>query len=147
VDHGRSTRVIPEEDRGPAWLRDYGYTDFGNIEADIAAMQEFAAKLAADVQNNYAPHLRGVTDAMMTQLPIADPSFHELASFLEAHRAAQDVTHQNVYYYASGTDNLATVAHGVSELYRGSDAFARARVDDVEAEFRKLSIPSAGGDA
>jgi hypothetical protein len=39
--------MIPEEDRGPAWLRDYGYTDFGDIEADLVAMEEFAKKLAS----------------------------------------------------------------------------------------------------
>jgi len=38
--------MIPEEDRGPAWLRDYGYADFGQIEADIQAMERFAATLA-----------------------------------------------------------------------------------------------------
>ena len=138
--------MIPEEDRGPSWLRDYGHTDFGAIEADIAAMQEFAAKLAADVQNNYAPHLTGVSDAMRTQLPVPDPAFTELASFLEAHRSAQSVTQQNVYYYAPGTDNLATVVQGVSEQYRGSDAFAKAQVSDVAAQFKKLAMPSVEGD-
>lgn len=138
--------MIPEEDQGPTWLRDYGHTDFGAIEADIAAMQEFAAKLQEDVRGNYAPYLQGVTDAMLTQLPIPNPGFEELTSFLETHRIAQDVTQQNVYYYAPGTANLATVVQGVSEQYRGSDAFAQAKVSDVHAQFKKLAMPPAKGD-
>ena len=131
--------MIPEEDRGPGWLRDYGYTDFGTIEADIAAMQEFAAKLAADVQNNYSPHLAGVSESMLTRLPPPDARFSELVAFMEAHRAAQDVTQQNVYNYANGTDNMAKVVEEVSNQYRGTDAFARARVADVHSAFEKVA--------
>ena len=141
--------MIPEEDRGPSWLRDYGNTDFGNIEADIAAMQEFATRLAADVRSNYAPHLTDVSDAMLTRLPVPDARFTELVSFIDAHRVAQGRTQQNVYNYANGTDNMARVAHEVSEQYRGADAFASARVADVQSAFDKVaeSQKAAGGDA
>jgi hypothetical protein len=134
--------MIPEEDRGPAWLRDYSYTDFGEIAADIAAMKEFAAKLAADVQNNYSPHLTSVSEAMMTRLPPPDGRFSELVAFMTAHHAAQGATHENVYNYASGTDNMATVVQEISEKYRGADAFARAQVSDVESAFNNLSVPT-----
>jgi len=141
--------VIPEEDRGPAWLRDYGYTDFGDIAADIAAMEEFAKKLAADVQNNYVPHLTGVTDAMLTQLPPPAATFPELVDFMTAHQAAQDTTQTNVYNFAAGTNQFATVAQTISAEYHGTDAFSRARVDDVDKAFeRTTSVDSdhAGGD-
>jgi hypothetical protein len=127
--------MIPDEDRGPAWLRDYGFTDFGNIEADIAAMEEFAKKLAADVQNNYVPHLAGVTDAMLTQLPAAATTFPELVDFLTTHRDAQDVTQQNVFAFAAGTSSFATVAETLSHDYRGTDARSHARVSDVKTAF------------
>jgi hypothetical protein len=141
--------VIPEEDRGPAWLRDYGYTDFGDIAADIAAMEEFAKKLAADVQSNYSPHLTGVSEAMLTRLPPPDGRFSELVSFMTAHHAAQGVTHENVYNYANGTDNMATVAQEISQKYRGTDAFAKAQVSDVRSAFNKLAVSEAetNGDA
>jgi hypothetical protein len=136
--------MILEEDRGPAWLRDYGFTDFGNIEADIAAMEEFAKRLAADVQKNYVPHLAGVTDAMLTQLPPAATTFPELVDFMTTHQQAQDVTQQNVFNFANGTNHFAEAAHTISEEYRGSDALAHARVSDVDRAFDKAVNPETG---
>ena len=135
--------MIPEDDRVPAWLRDYGYTDFSRIEADIAAMETFAAKLSASVRNSYAPHLSGVTGAMSTRLPPPPSEFVELLTFLFAHNEAQNVTHQNVYNYANGTQGFATAAADISKDYGGSDAFARAKVADVQEAFRKVGITPA----
>jgi hypothetical protein len=136
--------MIPEEDRGPAWLRDYGFTDFGNIEADIAAMEEFASKLAADVEKNYVPHLTSVTDAMLTELPPPAATFSELVDFFTVHREAQDATQQNVYNFANGTYHFATAAQTISTDYRGSDAFSHARVRDVDKAFDKATSPENG---
>ncbi|MEV4344812.1 hypothetical protein AB0J83_10075 [Actinoplanes sp. NPDC049596] len=135
--------LIPEEDRGPAWLRDYGTTDFGQIEADIQAMEQFAAKLAANVKDSYAPHLESVSESMGTPLPSPDGRFAELASFLLAHRDAQDVTHQNVYNYANGTQGFASAASDISKKYAGSDAFSHAKVTDVDKAFDKYGVPAS----
>jgi hypothetical protein len=132
--------MIPEEDRGPAWLRDYRYADFGQIEADIQAMEQFAAKLSDNVKGSYAPHLTSVTDAMSTRLPNPPGEFVELASFLVAHNEAQDVTHQNVYSFANGTQVLASAAADIGKKYSGSDAFAHAKVSDVESALKKVCI-------
>lgn len=139
--------MIPEEDRGPAWLRDYGYTNFGDIEADIRAMEQFAAKLAADVQDNYLPHMSSVTDAMLTELPPPAATFPELVTFMEQHQMAQDATHVNVYNFANGTNRFATAAKKISEEYEGADAFSRARVADVEQAFQAAEAPEGAGDA
>ena len=40
--------ALPDEDLGPAWLRNWEY-----IEADIQAMDDFATKLRAEVETNY----------------------------------------------------------------------------------------------
>ncbi|WP_328462364.1 hypothetical protein OHA21_35025 [Actinoplanes sp. NBC_00393] len=136
--------MIPDEDLGPAWLRDYGHTDFGDIEADILAMEEFAARLKADVEQNYSPRALEVTDTMLTTLPPADERFSELHLFLAAHERAQDTALQNVYNYANGTYGFATAAREVSEQYRGADAYARARVTDVHAGLRIAGILPAG---
>ena len=133
--------MVPEEDGSPGWLRDYGFTDFGSIAADISAMEEFAKKLATDVQNNYVPHLAGVTDAMLTELPPAATTFPELIEFLTTHRQAQDVTQQNVFNFANGTNHFAKAASSISAEYRGSDAFAHARVSDVDKAFDKAVNP------
>lgn len=134
--------MIPDEDRGPAWLRDYGSADFGQIEADIRAMEQFAAKLSDNVKGSYAPHLSAVTDAMSTRLPDPPGEFVELLTFLFAHNEAQDVTHQNVYNYANGTQGFATAAADISRKYTGSDAFAHAQVADVDKALDRVGIPT-----
>lgn len=141
--------MIPEEDRAPAWMRDYGDSDFGDIAADIAAMEQFAKELAADVQNDYVPHLSGVTDAMLTQLPPPAATFPELVDFMTAHNEAQGVTQENVFNFANGTNHLATAARSISDAYRGSDAFSHARVGDVERALHSAArpAPTTGGHA
>ena len=134
--------MIPEEDLGPAWMRDYGYTDFSQIEADIQAMEHFAQKLSANVADSYAPHLTTVTDEMSTKLPDPPSEFIELYTFLFVHRDAMDVTHQNVYNYANGTQGFASAAEDISKTYSGSDAFAHAKVRDVDKAFDRVGIPA-----
>ena len=134
--------MIPEEDRGPAWLRDYGYADFGQIEADITAMEKFASQLSANVKGSYAPHLSTVSDAMSTRLPDPPGEFVELVSFLTLHNEAQNVAHQNVYNYANGTQRFATAAEDISRTYSGADAVAHAKVSDVDKAFAKVGIPA-----
>jgi hypothetical protein len=130
--------MLSEEDRGPAWLRDYGFTDFSQIEADIKAMEQFATKLSANVKDDYAPHLSTVTTAMSTRLPDPPGEFTELTSFLVVHNDAQNVAHQNVYNYANGTQGFATVAKDISQKYDGSDAFSHAKVADVDQAFNQV---------
>ncbi|MBU2662902.1 hypothetical protein KOI35_05215 [Actinoplanes bogorensis] len=136
--------MIPQEDLGPAWLRDYGTTDFGAIEADIQAMEKFAAQLAANVQDSYAPHMASISESMGAELPHPPGEFVELTSFLTAHNMAQDVTHQNVYNYANGTQSFATAASEVSKQYSGTDAFSHARVSDVNKALDDVGIPAQG---
>jgi hypothetical protein len=138
--------MFAEEDRGPAWLRDYGNTDFGDIAADIAAMEEFAKKLAADVEKNYVPHLTGVTDAMLTELPQPAATFPELVDFMTAHNTAQTITQENVFNFANGTNHFATAAETISNEYRGSDAFSQARVKDIDRAFDKTHFSGTGTD-
>jgi len=137
---------IPEEDLGPRWLRDYG-GGFGDIAADIQAMEEFAAKLSAEVRDNYLTHLPQVTEAMLTRLPSPMEGFDELLRFMRAHRDAQDATQENVYNYGSGTHGIANAARTISQQYRGADAFARARVADVNRAFdQTATVEPAGND-
>jgi len=141
---------IPQEDLGPQSLRNYGFTDFGDIAANIEAMEEFASRLAADVQKSYVPHMERVTKSMGVQLP--EPvGFPELHAFLTAHRSAQEVAQNNIYQFAGGTEHFATAATDISKKYRGADAFARAKVSDVDTAFTKIATqstdPSAQGDA
>ncbi|MBE1487001.1 hypothetical protein [Plantactinospora soyae] len=119
--------MIPEEDRGPAWLRDYG----GSIEADIQRMEEFAKQLTAEVQKNYVPHMEEVQADMLPDLP-GPVDFPELFEFMTAHRTVQQDTSTRVWEVGDGTGGLATAAETVSKNYGQADAFSHARVRDVE---------------
>ncbi len=123
----------PMEDRGPAWMQDYGFDDF-QVNADITAMEQFAAKLHNDVANNYDPHA-AVVVPLMTTATSAPVEYSELYSFLFVHREAQMSAANNIYYFSSGTSKFAEAAQQVSKDYRGSDAFAHAKVSDVEDAF------------
>lgn len=132
--------ALPEEDLGPRSLRDYGFTDFGDIAADVTAMEEFAKRLAGDVEKSYVPHMERVTNSMSVSLP-EPQGFPELTSFLTVHRDAQIATQTNIYNFANGTNHFALAAQDISKKYQGSDAFAHAKVSDVEVSFEKAAVP------
>jgi hypothetical protein len=124
-----------EFDPGPSWLKDYGFTDFDQIEADVSSMEQFATQLKGAVSKNYDTHLPVVQQLMMTELPSPPAEFSELSSFLIVHNDAQNVSQQNVFLYSPGTVEFADAAQSVSRDYRHSDAFSHAKVSDVTAAF------------
>ncbi|GIE83690.1 hypothetical protein [Actinoplanes regularis] len=111
---------------------DLGHDD-GHISADITAMEDFARNLLAYVDDHYAPHADNLANQLLTRLPAADGRFNELAAFVGVLEWAQDSCQQNIYNFANGAHGFAKAAEQVSGLYRGSDAFARARLADVES--------------
>jgi hypothetical protein len=131
--------MLSEEDRGPAWLQNYGFTDFSQIEADVTAMEQFATQLRGDVTKNYETHVPVVQQLMLTRLPDPPAAFAELSSFLIVHNDAQNVSQQNVFQFGKGTLQAADAAKKVSSDYRGSDAFSHAKVTDVNQAFRTVS--------
>jgi hypothetical protein len=131
--------MLDPDDQGPSWLKDYGFTDFGSIEADITAMEQFATKLQGDVMNNYETHRPTVQTLMLTQLPSPPTEFSELCSFLIVHNDAQDVSQQNVFQFGPGTQQFAEVAKDIGGHYRHSDAFSHAKVSDVKSAFNAVA--------
>jgi hypothetical protein len=135
--------VIPEEDRGPAWLRDYG----GTIEADIQRMEEFAASLEAEVKKNYVPHMRELQDEMVADRPEVASDFTELYSFMQAHRDVQQVASDSIWGVGDGTGRIANAAKIVSQNYANSDAFSYARVTEVERALDQTGVaPPTNGE-
>ncbi|MFG2099124.1 hypothetical protein ACGFJ5_00825 [Micromonospora echinaurantiaca] len=125
--------MIPEEDRPASWLRGYG-----GIEADIRKMREFADRLQAEVERNYAPHLSYIAEDMTAKVPNPADAFIELVDFLRAHHETQQAAADMVWGLGGVTGHLAAAAATVAEQYTGSDAFSSARVADVE---RALAAP------
>jgi hypothetical protein len=109
--------------------------DFASIETDIRAMEEFAATLANEIQTGYEPHLQQVVTAMMTELPGGSANFPELQSFLKVHHEVQQQTFANTFNFRDGTHQFATVAKSISEEYGDSDAYAHAKVRDINEAF------------
>ena len=114
----------------PAQTPGSGYSEIHGIEADIAAMEDFAAALAAEVEKNFGPESIRLTSQLRADFPGA-ATFRELTWFVEAHEQAKNATYQNVFQFRRGTHGLATAAKKVSDEYRGADAFSSARASDV----------------
>ncbi|MEU8263495.1 hypothetical protein AB0C02_23075 [Micromonospora sp. NPDC048999] len=121
--------MIPEEDRPAGWLRGYG-----GIEADIRQMREFADRLQDEVTRNYAAHLSYIADDMKTPIPNPADAFIELVHFLQAHHETQQATVHMVWDLSPATGHLADAAGRIADQYVHTDAFAAARVVDVERE-------------
>ena len=132
--------MIPEEDRPASWLRDYG-----GIEADIRQMSEFADRLQAEVERNYAPHLPYIADDMTAVVPNPCDAFVELVQFLHAHWETQQATANMVHDLGGATGHLASAAARIASGYQGADAFAAARVADVEAALANPYSTMPGG--
>jgi hypothetical protein len=118
--------AIPEEDLGPAWLRDWAH-----IEADIKAMEDFATKLRREVEVNYAPHVGKVHEDMMAGLPSPPSEFGELVDLLTTHHQSQQATSDLVHFYGNATGGMANAASEIGKQYGQADAFSSARVTDV----------------
>jgi hypothetical protein len=69
-----------------------------------------------------------------------------LVDFMTAHHAAQSTTQTNVYNFANGTNHFAAAAETISVEYRGTDAFAQARVNDVDQAFVKSYASESGSE-
>ncbi|MEU5562357.1 MULTISPECIES: hypothetical protein [Micromonospora] len=131
--------MIPGEDRPPAWLSGYG-----SIDADIRQLREFADRLTAEVERNYAPHLPRIAEDVTAPLPNPCDAFIELVHFLQAHHETQQASVDMVWGVCGATGHLAAAAGTVADRYAGADAFSAARVADVE---HALANPRAVGAA
>ncbi|MFI0792814.1 hypothetical protein ACH4OY_08950 [Micromonospora rubida] len=125
--------MTPEEDRPTPWMSDYG-----GIEADIRQLRDFADRLQAEVERNYAPHLSYIADDMKAKIPNPADAFVELVQFLQAHNETQQATATMVWSVGGATDRLAAAAGRIATKYADTDAFSAARVSDVE---RALADP------
>lgn len=131
--------ALPEEDRGPVWLRDWQY-----IEADIQAMDDFAQKLRAEVETNYAAHLTPICDDMTTPLPTVDARFTELVTLLTTHQQATDTTTHQVRDYANRSAGIAHAASEISTNYGNADAFAQATLNAVNKALGSTGVAAPG---
>jgi hypothetical protein len=134
---------IPEEDLGPSWLRDYGSlydiggqdgsgTDGGTgVTVDMPAMKDFASALQTNVDDDYKPHANKVFEDMAVPAE-GQTSFLELWWALLQHDQVKVAATDNVANQGNGAAVFATAAEEISKRYQQSDAFAAARLADVQ---------------
>jgi hypothetical protein len=144
---------IPDEDLGPRWLRDYeslyniGDTNAGadsgtGVRVDMPALEEFAAALHNNVDNDYNPHAHKVFDDMAVPAE-GQLNFLELWWALEQHDQVKVAATDNVANHGNGAKVFASAADEISKRYQASDAYAAARLNDVHQYLGTTPQPPA----
>jgi hypothetical protein len=144
---------LPEEDRGPAWLRDWGnstgHTDVDNfsgyvdpdaLSVDIGSLVAFAQALQAEHEQDYVPHVQKVFEQMSAVAAPPDGRFIELTEGLTHHRDMLVQTSTAMANHDKAIIAFVEAARAISTAYRNADAMSAATVYDVEANLESTSI-------
>lgn len=136
---------LPEEDKGPPWLRDWGsktgftgtdsfsgHVDGQSLAVDINSLVAFADALQTEHEQDYRPHVREVFDGMAAQPADPDERFVELAEAMTHHRDMLVQTSTALVNHDKAIMAFVAAARAISEEYRGADAMSAAKLDDVE---------------
>jgi hypothetical protein len=137
---------LPEEDRGPGWLRDWGsktgfteldsfsgYVDSNALAVDIRTLVAFADALEAEHEQDYRPHVREVYEGMMASPAGPDARFIELTEAMTHHRDMLVQTSTALTNHDKAITAFVAAARTISAEYRGADALSAAKVGDVES--------------
>ncbi len=137
---------LPEEDRGPAWLRDWGrstgytesnpqtgWVDGSALQVDVQDLLAFATALQTEFEQDYLPHVDEVYRLMEKTPASPDERFVELTESMTHHREmlvrASDTLEQHKFAVVA----FFEAARKIGNDYRGTDELTAARVGDVEA--------------
>ncbi|HZM74766.1 MAG TPA: hypothetical protein VFC19_03515 [Candidatus Limnocylindrales bacterium] len=136
---------LPEEDKGPAWLRDWGsktgftgtdsfsgYVDGQSLAVDIDSLVAFANALQAEHEQDFRPHVREVFEGMAAEPAGPDARFIELNEVMLHHRDMLVQTSTALANHDTAIMAFCAAARAISEEYRGADAMAAAKVSDIE---------------
>jgi hypothetical protein len=143
---------LPEEDRGPAWLRDWGretgHTDLDTftgtvdpnaLSVDISSMIAFAQALHNEHQQDYRPHVQTVFDQMTAVVSAPDERFIELTESLTHHRDMLVQTSTAIANHDKAIIAFVEAAMAIGKEYRNADALSAATVYDVETGLSNTS--------
>lgn len=147
---------LPEEDRGPAWLRDWGrntgytssdpmsgWVDSNALAVDIQDLLAFSSALQTEHTEDYQPHLSEVFGRMATEVPNPDQRFIELTEAMTHHRDMLIQASTTLKAHDNAVVAFAEAAKTIGESYRGADELTAARVGDVEANLGGVQQPAA----
>lgn len=115
-----------------------------DVMVNMPAMIEFASALQRNVDDDYVPAAQYVFNNMSVQ-PEGQPSFVEIWSALEQHDQVKMTATDNVANFANGAKVFANAAQEISRRYRETDAFAAARLTDVQQHLGTTPEPPPAG--
>jgi hypothetical protein len=144
---------LPEEDKGPAWLRNWGnstghtdsnvftgYVDPDALSVDIGSLVAFAQALQAEHEQDYRPHVQTVFDQMSATVAPPDARFVELTEGLTHHRDMLVQTSTAIANHDKAVIAFVEAARAISTEYSNADAMSAATVSDVEAGLTNTSV-------
>jgi hypothetical protein len=144
---------LPEEDRGPAWLRDWGnetgHTDVDNfsgyvdpdaLSVDIGSLVAFAQALQSEHEQDYRPHVQTVFRQMSAVVAPPDARFVELTEGLTHHRDMLVQTSTAMAAHDKAIIAFVEAARAISTEYRNADAMSAATVSDVTSNLESTSV-------
>lgn len=141
---------LPEEDRGPAWLRDYGrgsgYTksnamtgyDEGSLAVDLASLLDFATALENEHTLDYRPHVDTVFKDMSAKPADPPGDFIELVQSMSWQRELLVQTSDALIKHDKAVLAFIAAARQISSQYGEADALGAAKAQDVN---RHLTTP------
>jgi hypothetical protein len=131
--------VIPDEDLGPAWLRDEV-----SIDVQIDGLRSFAQALLQDLDKNFGTHLPQIYDVMSKHACVGDGLFFvEMDEVRNRHYECLTAIVNLLRDYASGTYAMGKGADTVAKNYTDADSLAHVRVRDVDSV---MQTTAPGGD-
>lgn len=144
---------LPEEDRGPAWLRDWGrdtghtdldtftgYVDPNALSVDINTLVAFAQALQVEQEKDFRPHVQEVFKQMSAITAPPDGRFIELTEGLTHHREMLALTSTAIAQHDKAIVAFVEAARTISTAYRNVDAMSAATVADVENSLTNVSV-------
>jgi len=143
---------LPEEDKGPAWLRNWGnsnghtdtdvftgYVDPDALSVDIGSLVAFAQALQVEHEQDYRPHVQTVFEQMSAVVAPPDARFVELTEGLTHHRDMLVQTSTAIANHDKAVIAFVEAARAISTEYRNADAMSAATVSDVNTGLTNTS--------
>ncbi|MBV1849106.1 hypothetical protein [Catellatospora tritici] len=151
---------LPEEDKGPAWLRDYGrgsgYTkassftgyDEGTLAIELEDLKLFADVLEKEHMLDYRPHAKTVFEQMATVVQAPDKRFQELCAGMQGHRDMLVQAADALARHDEAVLNFVTATREIVKQYGKTDALTATRTSDVKrvlASDPTTAVPGQSG--
>jgi hypothetical protein len=119
------------------------------VKVDLSTLAQFAKMLHDEVDLNFAPHAQRAADALdpgVGPLPPGD-AFLELKATGDRYLDCRDTAISMLDAYRRATLEIAQAAETIEQSYRGSDAYARAQVAQVNEAFDAAAKKHGSADA